>query len=40
MGATDEEVDATLPGDDLIPDPDLTVTRAITVHAAADQVWP
>jgi hypothetical protein len=39
-GATDEEVDATLPGDDLIPDPDLTVTRAITVHAAADQVWP
>jgi hypothetical protein len=39
-GATDEEVDATLPGDDLIPNPDLTVTRAITVHAATDQVWP
>jgi hypothetical protein len=39
-GATDEEVDATLPGDDLIPNPDLVATRAITVHAAADQVWP
>src|SRR5512132_2606280 len=39
-GATDEERDATLPGDDLIPTPDLTATRAITVHAPADQVWP
>jgi hypothetical protein len=39
-GATDEEVDAALPGDDLIPNPDLVATRAITVHAAADQVWP
>src|SRR5215218_527701 len=39
-GATDEERDATLAGDDLIPNPDLTATRAITVHAAADQVWP
>ena len=39
-GATDEEVDATLPGDDLIPNPDLVATRAITVHTAADQVWP
>src|SRR5512132_3828773 len=39
-GATDEERDATLPGDDLIPNPDLLATRAITVHAPADQVWP
>jgi hypothetical protein len=39
-GATEEERDAALPGDDLIPDPDLTVTRAITVHTSADQVWP
>jgi hypothetical protein len=39
-GATDEECDAALPGDDLIPNPDLLATRAITVHAAADQVWP
>src|SRR5512132_1953375 len=39
-GATDEERDAILAGDDLIPNPDLTATRAITVHAPADQVWP
>jgi hypothetical protein len=39
-GATDEERDATLPGDDLIPNPDLTATRVITVHAPAEQVWP
>src|SRR6266536_5684983 len=39
-GATDEERDATLAGDDLIPNPDLIATRAITVHATADQVWP
>lgn len=28
------------PRDDLIPIPDLLATRAITVPAAADQVWP
>jgi hypothetical protein len=39
-GATDEERDATLAGDDLLPNPDLIATRAITVHALADQVWP
>src|SRR6266540_6479324 len=39
-GATDEERDATLDGDDLIPNPDLTATRAITVHAPAERVWP
>ena len=30
-GATDQESDGTLPGDDLIANPDLTATRAITV---------
>jgi hypothetical protein len=39
-GATDEECKAPLPGDDLIPEPDLMATRAITVHASADRVWP
>jgi hypothetical protein len=29
-----------LPGDDLIATPDLAATRAITVRASADQVWP
>jgi hypothetical protein len=39
-GATNEEYDAALPGDDLIANPDLVATRAITVHALADRVWP
>jgi hypothetical protein len=29
-----------LPGDDLVPDPDVTTTRAITVRACAADVWP
>src|SRR5512133_1210472 len=39
-GATDEESDTALPGDDLIPNPDLMATRVITVCTTADQVWP
>jgi hypothetical protein len=39
-GATEEECDAILPGDDLIANPDLVATRAITVPALADRVWP
>jgi hypothetical protein len=39
-GATGDELDATLIGDDLITNPDLTATRAITARAGADQVWP
>jgi hypothetical protein len=29
-----------LPGDELMPDADLTATRAVTVEAGADAVWP
>jgi hypothetical protein len=39
-GATDQEVSESLPGDDLIPRADITATRAITIRAAADDVWP
>jgi hypothetical protein len=39
-GATDGEVLETLPGDDLIADPDLVSTRAISIDAGADRVWP
>jgi hypothetical protein len=39
-GATGEEVDAALAGDDLITAPDLTATRAITIHAPPDVIWP
>jgi hypothetical protein len=39
-GATDDEVNRTLPGDDLISHADLTATRAITIHTTAARVWP
>jgi hypothetical protein len=37
--ATDEEVARTMPGDELLPDAPAT-TRAITIDAPAEQVWP
>jgi hypothetical protein len=39
-GTTEEESRGALPGDDLLAKADLTATRAITVRASADQVWP
>ena len=39
-GTTAREAAGPLPGDDLITDPDLIATRAITVGAPAIQVWP
>jgi hypothetical protein len=39
-GATDEELSIALPGDELVPDADLTATRAVTVYAGPDGVWP
>ena len=39
-GATDQEFDEPFPGDELVPNADLTATRAITIRASADQVWP
>lgn len=39
-GATAEEVGATLPGDDLIPDACLVATRAISIPTPPAQVWP
>ncbi|MEU7905698.1 SRPBCC family protein [Actinoplanes sp. NPDC049118] len=39
-GATDAEITEPLPGDELVPDPDLTATRAITINAGVGDVWP
>lgn len=39
-GATDEEVTRRLPGDELVPDTLSVTTRAVTVDAPADDVWP
>jgi hypothetical protein len=39
-GATADEVAGPLPGDDLLPHPDLQSTRAITIGAPPAAVWP
>jgi hypothetical protein len=39
-GATDEEATAGLPGDELLEDADGIATRAITIRAPKDAVWP
>lgn len=39
-GATDEEIDKAWPGDALSPDAVSAATRAVTIHAPAEKVWP
>jgi hypothetical protein len=39
-GATEEEVARELPGDELLPRPDLVSTRAVTIEADPSEVWP
>lgn len=39
-GATDEERGTALPGDDLIPEPDMEATRAVSIRARGGDVWP
>jgi hypothetical protein len=39
-GATCEELRKPLPGDDLVPDPAIQSTRAVTIEAPPEAVWP
>ena len=39
-GATSAEGARPMPGDDLVPHADLVATRAITIAATPEQVWP
>jgi len=39
-GASEKEVDATLPGDELLPEPDVITTRAIHVEVPPARIWP
>jgi len=39
-GATDEEAELALPGNELVADPAGQVTRAIDIAAPPEQVWP
>jgi hypothetical protein len=39
-GATDAEVAGAMPGDELVADPSFNATRAITIDAPPEAVWP
>lgn len=39
-GASDEEVHAVLPGDELVAEPATQTTRGISVNATPEHVWP
>jgi hypothetical protein len=39
-GATDEEVAREMPGDEIVTDPVFNATRAVTVNARPEEVWP
>jgi hypothetical protein len=39
-GATDQEVSSVMPGDEIVPRPSFSATRAITIAAPPEDVWP
>jgi hypothetical protein len=39
-GARSDEVSRKLPGDELLPDAGLVTTRAVTIDASPDAIWP
>ena len=39
-GATAEEAAKALPGDELVPEPGMQTTRAVTIDAPVEEVWP
>jgi hypothetical protein len=39
-GASEDEVRKPLPGDELVPDPKIQSTRAVTIDAPVEDVWP
>lgn len=39
-GATWADYQQPLPGDEVVPDPELEITNAITIFAPAEKIWP
>ena len=39
-GATDEEVARAMPGDEVVKDPTFNATRAVTIQARPEEIWP
>jgi hypothetical protein len=39
-GATDEEVNRSMVGDDIVQNPNFNATRAVTIDAPPEDIWP
>lgn len=39
-GATDEEVSRPMTGDEIVPEPSFNGTRALTIEASPEDIWP
>jgi hypothetical protein len=39
-GATDDEVNRSLHGDDIVREPSFNATRAVTIHASVENIYP
>jgi hypothetical protein len=39
-GATDEEINCQMPGDDILEQPTFIATRAISIEASPEEIWP
>jgi hypothetical protein len=39
-GATDEEIAASLTGDELVPNPRISYTRAVSINASPEEIYP
>ena len=39
-GATEEEIERRMPGDELVPEPDMLANRAIAIEAPPSAIWP
>jgi hypothetical protein len=39
-GAADTEIGRAMPGDDLLPNPTFNATRAVTIKAKPNDIWP
>lgn len=39
-GATEEEVERKMPGDEVLPDAALQTTRVVTIRTSPDNIWP
>ena len=40
MGATDEEIKRSMPGDNIVSKPSFNATRAVTINAPAENIYP